>query len=223
MTHIVLITDPAGGVCAFGPYPTAQQAAAIARTCYDGTATALPLNDVGAWVTNLADQQAPQANIDAARAAFDPDAPYLTGHPTNDPDYVDPSLLPPLPRRDNPIAQVARDLAGMFADGYTEPDINALAAVVASHQPGWAVACVWDFVDQAGCGGASELVAVLPDGTLADLPGGLADALYDGVSPSPADLLLPGPVRTDLAADALIGVGRANLVRADRTVEAAIA
>ena len=224
MAYIVLITDAAGeNPCAFGTYPTHHQAQAIARTCYDGTAVALPLNDVQNWIPNLVDQPAPLANIDAARAAFDPAAPYLTGHPTNDPDYVDPSLLPPLPRRDNPVVQVARDLSGMFIDGYTDNDVNALAAVLASHDPGWAIACVWDFVDAAGCGGDSEIVAVLPDGTLADLPDGLAAALYEGTAPSPADPMLPGPARTDLDRGALVGVGRANLVRVDRTVEAVTA
>ncbi|AXV10003.1 hypothetical protein DVS28_b0233 (plasmid) [Euzebya pacifica] len=224
MSYIVLITDPGGdNPCAFGPYPTRQQAQAVARTCYDGTAVALPLNDVQNWIPNLVDQQAPQANIDAARAAFDPAAPYLTGHPTNDPDYVDPSLLPPLARRDNPINQVARDLSGMFVDGYTDNDINALAAVVASHTPGWALACVWDFVDEAGCGGDSEIVAVLPDGTLADLPDGFAAALNDDVTPSPADPMLPGPARNALDRDALVGVGRANFARVDRSVEPVMA
>lgn len=100
MSYIVMITayGPNGEVhCPFGPYPTREQAAAVARTSYDAKATVLVLNDPQSWVPNLRDQLAPQANIDAAEAAFDPAAPYLTGHPDNDPDYIPVDQLPPLP------------------------------------------------------------------------------------------------------------------------------
>lgn len=47
---------------------------------------------------------------------------------------------------------------GAFADGYDENDIDAFAEAVCHARPGCELVCVWEYRDELGAGGDSELL-----------------------------------------------------------------
>lgn len=69
-------------------------------------------------------------------------------------------------------------LAGAFADGWTDTEIDAALAAVGDHAD-VRLAAVWDYADDIGCGGDSDLRLVV-DGVAHPAPGELWGFLVDG-------------------------------------------
>lgn len=69
------------------------------------------------------------------------------------------------------------EYAGVFEDGYTDEDIDSVLPRL-SDELGLTVVCVWDFVDEYGPGGDSQLCVDL-DGEARELPHGLWELLVD--------------------------------------------
>lgn len=114
-----------------------------------------------------------------------------------------PSILAPLPVRAPALAAIVADdddpedaasWAGRLTDGWTSEELNvalpALSAVV-----GVELAVLWEYQDQWGFGGDSELVAVTEDGSLAEPPVGVQRYLVDGDVPLASLGRTAGPLR----------------------------
>ncbi len=86
--------------------------------------------------------------------------------------------------RDHPseAADMKADLSayrGIFEDGYTDDDLSRTLPLLSQDLGIWIVG-VWDFLDEYGGGGNSDL-AVLLDGQAHELPDGLWDLLVHGL------------------------------------------
>jgi hypothetical protein len=74
--------------------------------------------------------------------------------------------------------QLDEQFRATFRDGWTDDDIDSVLAQI-QEDLGVQLRCVWEYVDDYGCGGHSDLIMVR-DGQPCALPDGLWDFLVDG-------------------------------------------
>jgi hypothetical protein len=109
--------------------------------------------------------------------------------------------------------------AGVFADGWTDDQIDGELPVI-GQALGLELRCVWEYRDEYGCGGHSDL-AVLADAQLRQIPDGLWSLLVEGDDAACIAAELPaGPHPDWPALSALVEVSERNLVVEDRDDDA---
>lgn len=104
------------------------------------------------------------------------------------------------------------DLEKVFADGYTPDNIDRVLGLITDRTGAYLV-CVWDFIDEEGSGGDSQLY-LLDDGVLYELAGDLWAWLLDGASAAPNGPGSPSQwkgARTNLDPDYASWEGQRNL------------
>ena len=84
----------------------------------------------------------------------------------------------PAPTPD-PLVELHETFRGYYRDGWADSDIERALGCLGG-QLNLKLRCVWEHVDEHGCGGHSDLVCLTDDGQAHALPDGLWDFLVDG-------------------------------------------
>lgn len=83
------------------------------------------------------------------------------------------------PTSESDFKTIDEDLRGVFADGWTSEEADAVLPRV-SQALGLELRATWEYVDERGTGGHSQIVAVTPDHIALVVPDGLMAFLEDG-------------------------------------------